>query len=230
MEKRKLIILGGTLLAGIILIGGLMLFESTSINGPEITDAKTSSNAKDLEKKIADFRSSSFQPEMYATLLMEINSSKEVGSLQTSKATFLTDELNSAYKKQVFDKADYYLNQGNGDKNTVLTYLNSLEKVIGKDPKIDFYKAQIPKYDYYANVFPGKVTGFTNGAPANFSTGKYNALKSEAENMPGLDGQYKSKGKFSSIRNTAINQLNNYKSKFEAYDRQRKLDNIDVEF
>ena len=230
MEKRKLIILGSTLLVGVLLIGGLMLSEGASISGPEIIDTKTKSNSKDLEKKIEEYKVNSFQPEQYSTLLMEINSSKEQGLIENSTSNFLTDELNSAYKTHVFNKADYYLNQGDGDKNTVLSYLVSLEKATGNDTRIDFYKSQIPKYDYFTKVFPGKVTAFTSGNPANFSSGKYNSLKSEAENMPGLDKQYKSKGKFTSIKNTAVAQLNTYKTKFESFDRERKLNSVDIEF
>lgn len=230
MNKRKLIILGSIIVTGLLLIGGITLFEGSSISGPQMVNDRAGSNKKDLEKKIDNFRKDNFQPEMYATLLMEINSSKEQGLIESSSSIFLTEELNNVYKKLVFDQADYYLNKGSGDKNSVLSYLSSLEKAIGRDTKIDFYKTQIQKYDYYANSFPTKVTSFTNGSPANFSINKYNSLKNEAENMPGLDNQYKSKEKFTSIKKSAVSKLNAYKSKFEEYDRERKLNSIDVEF
>ncbi|WP_313360127.1 hypothetical protein [Empedobacter sp.] len=230
MEKRKLIILGSVIVIGLLLIGGVTVFEGSNISGPEMVNNKAGSNKNDLEKKIENFKKDNFQPELYSTLLMEINSSKDQGLIESSSAIYLTEELNNVYKNHVFNKADYFLNQGNGDKNTVLTYLSSLEKAIGKDARIDFYKTQIPKYDYYANSFPGKVTSFTNGNLASFSTGKYTSLKNEAENMPGLDNQYKSKGKFTSIKSNAVSKLNSYKSRFEEYDRERKLNSVEVEF
>ena len=120
-------------------------------------------------------------------------------------------QLEQNYAAQVFQKCDGYLmgsKQDNPrDLNSLLNYVQSFNTK--DDVKIGFYKNQMSAYDSYFRL-PGSVNSFVGGC---FNTDRYNALKSEIEEINGLDNKYKRgsvKALQASMRNRIVYFLNNH--------------------
>ena len=178
-------------------------------------EEETNSNYKDLQKEITTFESKpNWKLEDYKIAEVSITTSAEAELISgTTKGNLLTT-LNNALEQKTFKRCEAYLSsQRNDNPKELKELLNTLLNIVASRSKINFYKNQIEKYNYYEKVLPSKVNNFT-GDLFNYTDDQYNYYLNQVTNMPGFDNRYKNHSKFRTIaRNLKIN-LDNANFKF----------------
>ena len=213
-ENRSFKFLGLLFLVGTFGIGIMTLLESDTIFNSK-GEEETNSNYKDLQKEITTFESKpNWKLEDYKIAEVSITTSAEAELISgTTKGNLLTT-LNNALEQKTFKRCEAYLSsQRNDNPKELKELLNTLLNIVASRSKINFYKNQIEKYNYYEKVLPSKVNNFT-GDLFNYTDDQYNYYLNQATNMPGFDNRYKNHSKFRTIaRNLKIN-LDNANFKF----------------
>ena len=175
----------------------------------------TNSNYKDLQTEIKNFESNkNWKLADYQTVEAGINTSAEAELISgTTKGNLLTT-LNNALEKKTFKRCEAYLSsQRNDNPSELKELLNTLLNVVASRSKINFYKTQIDKYNYYEKVLPNKVNNFA-GDLYNYTDDQYNYYLNQVTNMPGFDIKYKNHSKFRSIAKNLKIDLDNANFKF----------------
>ncbi len=213
-ENRSFKFLGLLFLVGTFGIGIMTLLESDTIFNSK-GEEETNSNYKDLQKEITTFESKpNWKLEDYKIAEVSITTSAEAELISgTTKGNLLTT-LNNALEQKTFKRCEAYLSsQRNDNPKELKELLNTLLNIVASRSKINFYKNQIEKYNYYEKVLPSKVNNFT-GDLFNYTDDQYNYYLNQVTNMPGFDNRYKNHSKFRTIaRNLKIN-LDNANFKF----------------
>ena len=213
-ENRSFTFLGLLFLVGTFGIGIMTLLESDTIFNSK-GEEETNSNYKDLQKEITTFESKpNWKLEDYKIAEVSITTSAEAELISgTTKGNLLTT-LNNALEQKTFKRCEAYLSsQRNDNPKELKELLNTLLNIVASRSKINFYKNQIEKYNYYEKVLPSKVNNFT-GDLFNYTDDQYNYYLNQVTNMPGFDNRYKNHSKFRTIaRNLKIN-LDNANFKF----------------
>jgi hypothetical protein len=102
-------------------------------------------------------------------------------------------------EQKTFKRCEAYLSsQRNDNPSELKELLNTLLNVVVSTNKINFYKTQIDKYNYYEKVLPNRVNKFTS-KPINYTDEDYNNYSKEVINMPGFENKYKNHNKFKKI-------------------------------
>lgn len=213
-KNRNLVLLGATLLSGILVIGALMFFESMDIQGVEIVKDKANSNYKTLESKIQSLKNQNFDPNCYNTLSMEIETSYSQDLITGSAKTQLMSDLANAYADLVYNKCQTFLVNNIGSSQDIINLLNQLEIITSKNSRIDRYRNQIKWHQYYSITLSEKVNDFIRPGIINYDEGRYQLLRNEVQNMPNLDPAYKNNNKFNSIKKSLIKELQQFNSDF----------------
>lgn len=213
-ENRSFKFLALLFLVGTLGIGIMTLLESDTIFNSK-GEEETNSNYKDLQKEITTFESKpNWKLEDYKIAEVSITTSAEAELISgTTKGNLLTT-LNNALEQKTFKRCEAYLSsQRNDNPKELKELLNTLLNIVASRSKINFYKNQIEKYNYYEKVLPSKVNNFT-GDLFNYTDDQYNYYLNQVTNMPGFDNRYKNHSKFRTIaRNLKIN-LDNANFKF----------------
>ncbi len=213
-ENRSFKFLALLFLVGTLGIGIMTLLESDTIFNSK-GEEETNSNYKDLQKEITTFESKpNWKLEDFKIAEVSITTSAEAELISgTTKGNLLTT-LNNALEQKTFKRCEAYLSsQRNDNPSELKELLNTLLNVVASNNKINFYKTQIDKYNYYEKVLPSKVNNFT-GDLFNYTDDQYNYYLNQVTNMPGFDNRYKNHSKFRTIaRNLKIN-LDNANFKF----------------
>lgn len=199
-KNRSVVFLGGTILAGILIIGILMLSESTDVESVEIVNEPVNTNFKILENKIKNLKTQNFNPNSYNTIATEIDASYQQELITSSAKTNLISSLSSVYATLVYNQCEMYLTNNFGNSDDILSWLNQLEKIRAKNARTDQYRNQIKWYKYYSTSLPTKVNNFIAGGNTNFDENVYLKLKEEVQKMPSLESRYKNTAKFNTIR------------------------------
>jgi hypothetical protein len=213
-ENRSFKFLALLFIVGVLGIGVMTMMESDTIF-TSTEEEETNSNFKDLQKEITTFENkSNWKLEDYKIAEVSIASSAEAELISgTTKGNLLTT-LNNALEQKTFKRCEAYLSsQRNDNPKELKELLNTLLNIVASRSKINFYKNQIEKYNYYEKVLPSKVNNFT-GDLFNYTDDQYNYYLNQVTNMPGFDNRYKNHSKFRTIaRNLKIN-LDNANFKF----------------
>ena len=206
-KNRSLVFLGGTMLAGILIIGVLMLSESSDVKAVEIINNQANTNFPILENKIKNLKTQNFNPNSYNTIATEIDASYQQELITSTAKTNLISSLSSVYATLVYNQCEMYLTHNFGNSDAILSWLNQLEKISSKNAKTDQYRNQIKWYKYYSTSLPIKVNNFIAGGNTNFDENVYIKLKQEVQNMPSLEPRYKNAAKFNLIRSQLTGRL-----------------------
>jgi hypothetical protein len=213
-ENRSFKFLALLFIVGILGIGVMSMMESDTIF-TSTEEEGTNSNFKDLQKEITTFESkTNWNLEDYKIVEVSITTSAEAELISgTTKGNLLTT-LNNALEQKTFKRCEAYLSSLRNDNPVELKeLLNTLLNVVASSNKINFYKNQIEKYNYYEKVLPSKVNNFT-GDLFNYTDDQYNNYINQATNMPGFDNRYKNHSKFRTIARNLKNDLDNANFRF----------------
>jgi hypothetical protein len=221
--NRSLVFLAGTLILGVLIISVLLFVESNDVEGVEIVDEPVNTNFKVLETKIDDLRKQNFNPNNYNTLATEIDASYQQELITGSAKSNLVTKLTSVYSDLVYKQTELFLTSDVGTSLEVLTWLNQLERITSKNPKIDTYRSQIKWYNYYATTLPNKVEVFINNG--NYTDEKYSELSNELKNMAYFKPVYKNRLKFNNIRKNLMLKLDNFNADYYSIKKIKKLKN-----
>jgi hypothetical protein len=213
-ENRSFKFLALLFIVGVLGIGVTTMMESDTIF-VSTEEEVTNSNYKDLQTEIKNFESNkNWKLADYQTVEAGINTSAEAELISgTTKGNLLTT-LNNALEKKTFKRCEAYLSsQRNDNPSELKELLNTLLNVVASRSKINFYKTQIDKYNYYEKVLPNKVNNFA-GDLYNYTDDQYNYYLNQVTNMPGFDIKYKNHSKFRSIAKNLKIDLDNANFKF----------------
>jgi hypothetical protein len=208
-ENRSFKFLALLFIVGALGIGVMTMMESdTFLTSTE--EEETKSNFKDLQKEITTFDNKpNWKLTDYKIAEVSITTSAEAELISgTTKGNLLTT-LNNALERKTFQRCEaYLLSQRNDNPSELKQLLNTLLDVVANSTKINFYKTQIDKYNYYEKVLPSKVNRFT-GDLFSYTDKQYNYYLNEVKNMPGFDNRYKNHSKFRSIARNLKTDLDN---------------------
>lgn len=226
-ENRSLKFLGILFLVGAfgIVLMTMSESENTIFSTPE--EEKINTNYKDLQTEIKNFETNNnWKLADYQTVEAGINTSAEATLISgTTKGNLLTT-LNNTLEQKTFKRCEAYLSsQRNDNPSELKELLNTLLNVVASRSKVDFYKTQIDKYNYYEKVLPNKVNNFA-GDLYNYTDDQYNYYLNQVTNMPGFYNKYKNHSKFRSIAKNLKIDLNNANFKFYNSDEDHVYDKI----
>lgn len=222
--NRSLVFLAGTLILGVLIISVLLFVESNDVEGVEIVNEPVNTNFKVLETKIEDLSKQNFNPNNYNTIATEIDASYQQELITGSAKSNLVTKLTSVYSDLVYKQTELFLISDVGTSQEVLSWLNQLERITSKNPKIDTYRSQIKWYNYYSSTLPNKVEVFINNG--NYTDEKYSELSNELKNMAYFKPVYKNRLKFNNIRKNLMLKLDNFNADYYSIKKIKKLKNL----
>ena len=218
-NKRTLYFMGGTVLAGLLLVGIMYIFNIMQ-KPKEIGTGETPpppSNHKVLQSKIDNLTIDTVNPMVYNSLRAEITTSRDQKMFTPVIATNLLTSLQEKYEELSFIKADRIFGKdpiNEAELNPILSHLVSIGANINR---INAYKIKIQQIKYYTVTLPAKVNQFTSMSFDDFNANSYNSLKSELENLPNLDKSLKNRNSIISARNNCLNRIKIYNSEYLDY-------------
>lgn len=204
-KNRSFVFLIGTVIAGLLFIGVLMLFESNDEGSVIRKEPPSGKYFTELEKKIDDLKNQNFNPGNYNTIAANVSSYLKQELITGSAKIYLMGKLNSVYSDLVYGRCESFLNGSNQDKSEdLLNWLTQVETITSRNIKIDDYRNQIKSYEYYSKFLPVKVHAFIDAGVTGFDEPTYLNYKKEIQDMPNLSPKYRSASKFSLIRKELI--------------------------
>lgn len=213
-ENRSFKFLALLFLVGVLGIGVMTMMESDTIY-TNTDEEGTNSIYKDLQNEITTFENkSNWKLIDYKIAEVSITSSAEAELISgTTKGNLLTT-LNNALELKTFQRCEAYLSSQRTDNPLELKeFLNILLNVVASSTKINFYKTQIDKYNYYEKELPNKVNKFTS-KPIYYDDEDYNNYSKEVINMPGFENKYKNHNKFKKISKKLKTKLDKFNIDF----------------
>ena len=207
------------MLAGILIIGILVLSESTDVESVEIVNQQANTNFPILENKINSLKTQNFNPNSYNTIATEIDASYQQELITSSAKTNLMSRLATVYSDLVYSRCEFFLTGTGLDSNKEVTsWLNQLEKITSKNGRIDKFRNQIKWYEYYSTALSSEVYNFIRPGITNYSDDRYKMLIDKVQKMPNLDTAYKNKTKFNKIKTELTLALQNFNAEFYSVD------------
>ncbi len=213
-ENRSFKFLVLLFIVGVLGIGVMTMMESDTIF-TSAEEEDTISVFKDLQKEITTFENKiNWKLEDYKIVEVSITTSAEAELISGTTKGNLLISLNNTLEQKTFKRCEAYLSsQRNDNPSELKELLNTLLNVVASSIKINFYKTQIDKYNYYEKVLPSKVNNFA-GDLYNYTDEQYNYYLNQVTNMPGFDNRYKNHSKFRTIARNLKNDLDNANFKF----------------
>lgn len=192
--KRSLRFIGITVLCGTVLIFLLFTFESNPFKESDL-EIPLHSMEQELRDEINGFtQKNPFTPADFPNILTKINSASKQGLIKTSTENELVYQLTSDYKQKSFNLCENFLvNCSNDEYDSYIEMLNNLEKRMGKDRQIDFYRKQIATAYMYDILYPAIINAYVvKEYNTNFLNFSHNDNCDIAERIanPDLDSKY----------------------------------------
>ena len=218
-NKRTLYFMGGTVLAGLLLVGIMYIFNYIQkIEEPEPGKITLpTSNHKVLQSKIDNLTIDTVNPMVYNSLRAEITTSRDQKMFPPVIATNLLTSLQEKYEELSFIKADRIIARDPINEDALNSILSHLSSIGANTNRINAYKTKIQQIKYYTVTLPAKVNQFTSMSFDDFNANNYNSLKSELENLPNLDNSLKNRTSIISARNNCLNRIKKYNSEYLDY-------------
>ena len=214
-KNRSVVFMLGTMILGILIIGILLFFENNDPGGLEKPPSELVNTFKPLERKINGLKTQNFDPNNYNTISTEINTSYDQQLITADQKTNLMLSLASVYSDLVYARCEFFLTGTNLDSSEQVTsWLNQLEKITSKNPRIDKYRNQIKWYQYYSSTLPAEVNKFIRSGITNYDENTYKMLMGKVQQMPKLESAYKNKLKFNKIKSSLTPALQNFNAEF----------------
>ena len=218
-NKRTLYFMGGTVLAGLLLVGIMYIFNI--IQKPKEAERRvitpTTSNHKVLQNKIDNLTIDIISPIVYNSLRAEITTSRDQKMFTPVIANNLLTSLQDKYEELSFIKADRIIARDPINEDALNSILSHLSSIGANSNRINLYKKKLKQIKYYTVILPNKVNQFTSLSFDDFNAYNYNSLKSELENLPNLDNSLKNRTSIISARNNCLNRIKNYNSEYLDY-------------
>ena len=219
-NKRTLYFMGGTVLAGLLLVVGMYIFDyiqkPKTEGGGGITLTGTD-NHKELQRKIDSLTIDEIEPKVYNSLYTEITTSFQNGNFKEINEKNLLTSLQEKYEELSFIKADRIIARDPITEDALNSILSHLSSIGANSNRINLYKKKLQQIKYYTVILPNKVNQFTSLSFDDFNANNYNSLKSELENLPNLDNSLKNRTSIISARNNCLNRIKNYNSEYLDY-------------
>lgn len=218
-NKRTLYFMGGTVMAGLLLVGIMYIVnivQKPKASEPEKITVPTS-NHKVLQSKIDSLTIDTVTPLVYNSLRAEITTSRDQKMFTPIIATNLLNSLNEKYEVLSYAKADVLIARDPINEAQLNSILSHLSLIGANGDRINLYKKKVLQIKYYTVILPTKVNQFTSLSFDAFNVNNYNSLKSELENLPNLDKSLKNRTSIISARNNSLKKLNNYNSEYLDY-------------
>lgn len=212
MEKqldRSTIIFAGVLLVGVLTV---LILQFTG--GNDVVEIKAGEESAvqsgiydKLKKDIENLNEGSFSPQKFDIIEGSIQGSLAAELITEPAANALRVEYRKVFEIRVYSQCEQFLRSGIGSSTQIQQWLNLLQNKIGPNGRISTYRQQIHWYQYYLTTLPKKVNDFVQSGIGSYEESRYQNLKNEVLNMPGLSPAYKSTSKFKNLSTSLIADL-----------------------
>jgi hypothetical protein len=210
-ENRSFKFLAKLFLVGVLGIGVMTIINNPDAILPPLDEPPPSSPLNELQKEITTFESKiNWKLEDYKIVEVSITTSAEAELISGTTKGNLLISLNNTLEQKTFKRCEAYLSSLRNDNPAELkTLLNTLLNVVASSSKINFYKTQIDKYNYYEKILPSEVIKFVSN-PINYEDEVYTNFSKELNDMDGFEGKYKNHSKFTSIAENLKEKLDDF--------------------
>ena len=228
-NKRTLYFMGGTVLAGLLLVGIMYIFNIMQ-KPKEIGTGETPpppSNHKVLQSKIDNLTIDTVNPMVYNSLHAEITSSRDQKIFTPIIATNLLTSLQEKYEELSFIKADRIIARDPINEDVLNPILSHLSSIGANSNTINLYKKKVQQIKYYTITLPARVNAFTTQSFTEYNSNIYKSLRDEFERLPNLDTSLKNRSSILSMRRICIGKLDAYSQAYVKYDMATTITNDD---
>lgn len=232
-NKRPLKFMLGTLLAGLIIAGGMYLYNKcleaqTGLPNTQNTTQNTSDSENcqsEIQDKIKGLNYiRDISPSDYNAVLMEIASSVEVGCFPQVTADMFIRRLNDEYSSLMISKLKTLINEQDpvdfvGIKD-YLTHLKSLD-IVRAD--IQTIEEDLYQIEHYSVTLPNKAIDFTKTISFDdlYNDQSYidlfNEYYMELSEKPNLKERFSQKTSITEACDNAIERMNEYATIYRNY-------------
>ena len=228
-NKRTLYFMGGTVLAGLLLVG--VMYIVNFIQKPKIPETEKitvpTSNHKVLQSKIDNLTIDTVTPVVYNSLRAEITTSRDQKMFTPIIATNLLTSLQEKYEELSFIKADRIIGRDPINEDALNPILSHLSSIGANSNRISLYKKKVQQIKYYTIILPARVNAFTAQSFTDYNSNTYKTLRDEFEKLPNLDASLKNRSSILSMRRICISKLDAYYQAYVKYDMATTITNDD---
>lgn len=213
-KYRTLYFLLGTLGVGLLLVFGLYIF-SFSPNPQAVAKKELASAGHGhLESKIHNMSLKNFNPGVYNTLLIEINTGHDQKLFNADIQKMLKDRLDKNYQDLAYQKLNNLLAAVSLDYGQINTIMQHLETTFGNNNKLASTKSKLKAIVYYSNTLPTKVNAFISSGFGSFEDDQYAALKRELATVP---AEIKQRQSVNASINQSTQKLNKHYADYQQW-------------
>lgn len=228
-NKRTLYFMGGTVLAGLLLVGIMYIFNY--LQKPKEAESEkttiTTSNHKVLQSKIDNLTIDTVNPMVYNSLRAEITTSRDQKIFTPIIASNLLTSLQQKYEELSFIKADRIIARDPINEDVLNPILSHLSSIGANSNTINLYKKKVQQIKYYTITLPARVNAFTTQSFTEYNSNIYKSLRDEFERLPNLDTSLKNRSSILSMRRICIGKLDAYYQAYVKYDMATTITNDD---
>jgi hypothetical protein len=221
--------MGGTVLAGLLLVGIMYIFnylQKPKEAEPEKTTI-TTSNHKVLQSKIDNLTIDTVNPMVYNSLRAEITTSRDQKIFTPIIASNLLTSLQQKYEELSFIKADRIIARDPINEDVLNPILSHLSSIGANSNRINLYKKKVQQIKYYTITLPAKVNSFIAQSFTDYKSNTYKTLRDEFEKLPNLDASLKNRSSILGMRRICISKLDAYYQAYVKYDMATTITNDD---
>ena len=228
-NKRTLYFMGGTVLAGLLLVG--IMYIVNFVQKPKTTETEKitvpTSNHKVLQSKIDNLTIDTVTPMVYNSLRAEITTSRDQKMFTPIIATNLLTSLQEKYEELSFIKADRIIGRDPINEDALNPILSHLSSIGANSNRINLYKKKVQQIKYYTITLPAKVNSFIAQSFTDYKSNTYKTLRDEFEKLPNLDASLKNRSSILGMRRICISKLDAYYQAYVKYDMATTITNHD---
>ena len=228
-NKRTLYFMGGTVLAGLLLVG--IMYIVNFVQKPKTTETEKitvpTSNHKVLQSKIDNLTIDTVTPMVYNSLRAEITTSRDQKMFTPIIATNLLTSLQEKYEELSFIKADRIIGRDPINEDALNPILSHLSSIGANSNRINLYKKKVQQIKYYTITLPAKVNSFIAQSFTDYKSNTYKTLRDEFEKLPNLDASLKNRSSILGMRRICISKLDAYYQAYVKYDMATTITNDD---
>lgn len=217
-KNRMYYFMGGTLAVGVFVALFMLLTQKkTGTNESNEKEIPPVSNKAELEVKIYEINMNNVSPAQYNTLRTEIVSSLEAKTIVKPTQDYLLDDLERKYTDLTLQKINKYFAEDPLNEPAMQPLISHLQSLGKGLQEISNIRAKINEINYYTKVLPVEVNKFTSASFQYFDEGKYNALKTELQNLPTTKPSLKNRNSVQAVKSSSLIKLTNYYKKYVDY-------------
>jgi hypothetical protein len=232
-NKRPLKFMLGTLLAGLIIAGGMYLYNKgleaqTSLQNTQLTTPNTNDSENcqtEIQNKINGLKYiRDISPSDYNAVLMEITSSVEAECFPQVTADMFTRRLNDEYSSLMISKLKTLINEQDPvDFVEIKDYLTHLKSLNIVRADIRTIEEDLYQIEHYSVTLPNKAIDFTNTTSFDDLQNDqsyidlFNEYYRELSEKPNLQERFSQKKSITEACSNAIERMNEYATNYRNY-------------